>query len=276
MVSLEGEKPKDRSSEYVEWKMCHHCSPCGPQWGSPPSTESSTRSLGQAGVTASRVQPSLVVVCNPPPKSPAMCTRLSAIGPSPGQVRSAAASGVLSAGSGSRSLAFFSPVTVFPRQVAAAYDPAARQLVLDWQAARLQHRAGDQGRSVHVRGRPGQGDPPPSRPAPGSCTGRFWLSACCLFLTSCSARMSWVRSKSVALNGFVDGMILRDGPTGSYLPQPSWPRARRSVTYTWHRSTQVVAWLTHSAGSSRCDRTNSRQCDRRGQWAGDPGGGRAE
>ncbi len=40
-----------------------------------------------------------------------MCTRLPAIGPSPGQVRSATASGALSSGSGSRSLATFSPVT---------------------------------------------------------------------------------------------------------------------------------------------------------------------
>lgn len=80
----------------------------------------------------------------------------------------------------------------FPRQVAAAYDPAARQLVLDWELPA--YSIVPEIKAVrYMSGVDQDKETPAQQASAGLCTGRFWPSACCLFCTSCSARTSWVR-----------------------------------------------------------------------------------
>ncbi len=80
----------------------------------------------------------------------------------------------------------------FPRQVAAAYDPAAGQLVLDWELPACD--VVPEVKAVRCEAAWRASTRTRRRPAPWAsgvrCTGRSWSSACCSCCTSCSPRTS--------------------------------------------------------------------------------------
>ncbi len=145
----------------------------------------------------------------------------------------------------------------FPRQVAAAYDPAAGQLVLDWELPACD--VVPEVKAVRYMASVDQDKETPRPVGQRRALYREVLVQCMLLvLHELFAADEQGALESVALNGFVDGHDPTTGRPGQiFLATPSWPSAPRSRSCTWPRWTRRAASPTRCADRSRPAPTSS-------------------
>lgn len=132
-----------------------------------------------------------------------------------------------------------------PRQVSAAYDPAARQLVLNWELPR--YGVVPEVKSVRYMPTADQDKETPRSAAQSRALYRDVLAQCVLLvLHALFAADEFGVLESVALNGFVDDHDPATGRRRGSSSPPSWLRVPSSRDCGWSRSTPSTVWWTGS------------------------------
>ncbi|PJJ05728.1 restriction system protein [Streptomyces sp. 2333.5] len=161
----------------------------------------------------------------------------------------------------------------FPRQVAAAYDPTARQLVLDW--ALPGYDIVPQTRSVRYMPTADQ-EKETARPA-AQCRALYrdvLAQSVLLVLRDLFAADTYGTLDSVALNGFVDDVDPATGrPAQLYLATVMAPRSAFDLLHL--EQVSAVECLTEGLRGQLSARPDQRTAVRPGRLPSDVGGGEA-
>ncbi|MEU7429543.1 restriction endonuclease [Streptomyces sioyaensis] len=161
----------------------------------------------------------------------------------------------------------------FPRQVAAAYDPTARQLVLDWELPG--YDIVPQTRSVRYMPTADQ-EKETARPA-AQCRALYrdvLAQSVLLVLRDLFAADTYGTLDSVALNGFVDDVDRATGrPAQLYLATVMVPRSAFDLLHL--EQVSAVECLTEGLRGQLSARPDQRTAVRPGRLPSDVGGGEA-